>query len=245
MFAPETTAFWRAPFRGEALPTATGFSLAINPALAPDPPVEVLTRHDGTVSAAVTAEVATRLGLSGQGPGEEPPLDAGGFRGRLADAGLELYDPDCLFYFTEEASSLLGQAPTPTHVRQLTSADAAAFSRFEATASPADRDEAYVELGHWAVYGAFAGNDLASVASAYPWHGSRLADIGVLTVPAFRGRGLARDTVRAISRHAAACGYVPQYRCQPGNTGSRAVAAAADLTYFGLWEVVLVPPAEG
>lgn len=245
MFAPKTTAFWQATFRGESLPTATGFSLAINPALAPDRPVEVLTRHDCTMSAAVTAEVADRLRLRGEAAGNEPPLDAGGFRRRLADAGLEPHDPDCLFYFSAEASAALKQEPAPARVRQLTPADAAAFSRFEAAASAADRDEAYVELGHWAVYGAFAGNELASVASAYPWHGSLLADIGVLTAPAYRGRGMARDVVRAISRHAAARGYVPQYRCQPGNTGSRAVAAAAGLAYFGLWEVVLVPSQEG
>ncbi|MBM6621117.1 GNAT family N-acetyltransferase [Micrococcaceae bacterium RIT802] len=237
MFSPEITAFWQAPFHGETIRGTDNFTVTINPTLAPDRPVEVLTRHDGTVAAVVTVEVAARLGLP-----SGAQLDAGTFRERLAHAGLELYDPDCLFYFTDEATAELWDESTPEEVRQLTSDDADLFSRFTATASAADLDEAYVELDHWAVFGALAENRLACVASAYPWREGKLADIGVLTLPQFRGRGLARNVVRSISRRAYSRGYVPQYRCQPSNAGSRAVAAAAGLTYFGLWEVVLQNP---
>lgn len=239
MFPPEITAFWQAPFDGETLRGTDGFTVAINPTLAPDRPVEILTRHDGTVSAAVTAGIAARLGLR-----SGAQLDAGTFRERLAHAGLELYDPDCLFYFTDEATAVLRDESTPEEVRQLTPDDADLFSRFTATASAADLDEAYVELDHWAVFGALEEDQLACVASAYPWRQSTLADIGVLTLPQFRGRGLARAVVRAISLHAYTQGFAPQYRCQPSNIGSRAVAAAAGLTYFGLWEIVLQNPGD-
>ncbi|WP_321170720.1 GNAT family N-acetyltransferase [Embleya scabrispora] len=65
-----------------------------------------------------------------------------------------------------------------------------------------------------------------------------MADLGVLTLPPYRGKGHARRLVRAISRHALARGYQPQYRCQLDNHASVAAAGAAGLTRFGTWDVV-------
>lgn len=72
----------------------------------------------------------------------------------------------------------------------------------------------------------------------YPWRETRLADLGVITLPAFRGRGLATRTVRAISAQAIADGYEPQYRCQLDNAASIALAAAAGFARFGEWDVM-------
>jgi len=77
-----------------------------------------------------------------------------------------------------------------------------------------------------------------SAIRAYPWGNARIADIGVLTLPAHRGRGHGRAVVRALSKHAAQSGYEPQYRCQLDNHASLAVAKAAGLTHFGTWQVV-------
>jgi predicted GNAT family acetyltransferase len=77
-----------------------------------------------------------------------------------------------------------------------------------------------------------------SAASAYPWGGALLADLGVLTLQPFRGRGHARRVVRSISRHALDRGYEPQYRCQLDNQASVALARGAGLAMFGKWEVV-------
>ncbi|GGT45227.1 hypothetical protein GCM10010207_51840 [Streptomyces atratus] len=74
-------------------------------------------------------------------------------------------------------------------------------------------DDAYVELAHRAVSGAFADERLVRAASMYPWDDSTVADLGVLTLPSFRGQGHARRVVRAICRHAAGQGHEPQYRC--------------------------------
>jgi predicted GNAT family acetyltransferase len=72
----------------------------------------------------------------------------------------------------------------------------------------------------------------------YPWAGKMIADVGVLTLPPFRGNGHARRVVRAISAHALAHGYEPQYRCQLDNVASAALARAAGLALYGEWDVI-------
>ncbi|GAA1219348.1 hypothetical protein GCM10009655_18590 [Rhodoglobus aureus] len=57
-------------------------------------------------------------------------------------------------------------------------------------------------------------------------------------MPDFRGRGLAKQTDRAISAHALAAGYEPQYRCQIDNAASAALALSAGFGSFGQWDVV-------
>ena len=67
----------------------------------------------------------------------------------------------------------------------------------------------------------------------YPWDGTRLADLGVITLAEFRGRGLARETVLAMSADALRRGYEPQYRCQLDNAPSVALALASEFRRFG------------
>ncbi len=156
----------------------------------------------------------------------------------LERAGVTLNGADHLFYLTLDAQAALrGEAPSPA-TRQLTKADAPAFEELTAAAPEADLDEAFVELDHWLVFGTFVGDRLASAVSMYPWDGTRLADLGVITLPEFRGRGLGRTTVRAASSAALSRGYEPQYRCQEDNVASVALARATGFTPFGLWEVV-------
>ena len=61
----------------------------------------------------------------------------------------------------------------------MTAADEGLFTAFCADITEADMDAAYVELDHWAVFGAFQQGELAGVASMYPWGESRLLDMGV------------------------------------------------------------------
>ncbi|WP_229867066.1 GNAT family N-acetyltransferase [Streptomyces gelaticus] len=110
--------------------------------------------------------------------------------------------------------------------------------QFEEAASEQDLDEAFVELDHWAAHGALEDGRLVCVASMYPWNDAPLADLGVLTLPPYRGKGHARRLVRAISRHALARKHEPQYRCQLDNHASVAAAESAGLTRFGPWDVV-------
>nr|WP_244183506.1 GNAT family N-acetyltransferase [Xenorhabdus kozodoii] len=80
------------------------------------------------------------------------------------------------------------------------------------------------------VFGAFEQNRLISAASMYPWEEAPIADLGVLTLVPFRGKGYASKVVRSISQYACTQGYEPQYRCQLDNQASVALAKAAGLT---------------
>ena len=71
-----------------------------------------------------------------------------------------------------------------------------------------------------------------------PWQGTLLSDLGVITLPQYRGRGLVTRTVRALSARALSRGYEPQYRCQLDNEASVALAAAAGFSRYGTWHVI-------
>ena len=163
-------------------------------------------------------------------------IGRGELSARLDRAGMVLADPDHLFYLPLAEQVALREEPWDSATRPLTEADAAVFAEFTAQAPEDDLDEAFVELDHWLVMGTFSGERLVSAASMYPWGETLLADLGVITLPEFRGRGLGRATVRAISAAALARGYEPQYRCQLENTASAALARAAGFALFGVWE---------
>ena len=165
-------------------------------------------------------------------------VDPADVRRSLAGVGVALHDPDHLFYLPlEDQAALLDETPA-AGTRALDARDEPAFARFTAAAPEADLDEAFVELDHWLVVGSFVDDRLVSAASSYPWAGTTLADVGVLTLPDHQGRGLARRTVRALSGRALARGHEPQYRCQLDNTASIALAASAGLEHFGTWDVI-------
>jgi len=181
----------------------------------------------------LTPAQARRLGLIGVSVVGESAL-----RSALAAAGAALHGADYLFYLPVEDQAAVRAEPVPGGTHQLTEADAEAFAQFAAAAPAQDTDDAFVELGHWLVMGTFADGRLVAAASMYPWRGTNLADLGVITLPGYRGGGLAKRTVRAISARALADGYEPQYRCQLGNTPSASLARAAGFVQFGTWDVI-------
>lgn len=163
-------------------------------------------------------------------------LDRAEFESRLELAGLELASADHLFHLPLAEQERLRAEPRGEGTRELTAADADAFAEFTAAAPEDDLDEAYVELDHWLVVGTFREQQLVSVSSMYPWGESTIADLGVITLPQFRGQGLGRETVRAISAAALERGYEPQYRCDLDNAPSAALARSAGFARFGLFE---------
>ncbi|MCX4871042.1 GNAT family N-acetyltransferase [Streptomyces sp. NBC_00257] len=234
MFPSAITDFWLTPSpTSRLLHEDNVFSVTVDAALDEDERLTILTTTDGKTRVLLNPTVAETVGLeSGQ------PVDEAGFRQQLEKSGIPLHGADNLFYFTDEArETLLGEPDAPS-IRPLTEADADVFGQFKEAASEQDLDDASVELDHWAVYGAFEDGQLVCVASMYPWNDAPLADLGVLTLPSYRGKGHARRLVRAISRHALARGHEPQYRCQLDNHASVAAAASAGLTLFGTWDTV-------
>ncbi len=208
--------------------------VSVDPTLSANRSVSLLRVKSGALVLSLSTARANELGFT---DGER--VDGGEVAARLRGAGISLNDPDHLFYVTLPDQVALRDAAQGSATRQLTTVDAALFEEFTGEAPEVDLDEAFVELDHWLVFGTFVGDKLVCVASMYPWSGTQLADLGVITLPAFRGQGLGRETVRAISAEALGRGYEPQYRCQLDNASSVALARAAGFTQFGEWEVIV------
>jgi GNAT superfamily N-acetyltransferase len=231
MFSSVVTAHW-IPATADRF-TEHGIRVVIDSSLGENRSVSLLRVAGGEHILAVTPERAGELSLAASAR-----VDAESLAGRIRDAGITLNDPDYLFYLSVAEQATLRDEPVGSP-RQLTSDDEEAFARFVAEAPEHDLDEAFVELDHWLVFGTFVDGRLASAASMYPWDATWLADLGVITLPQYRGRGLGRATVRAISAHAIARGYEPQYRCQLDNAHSVALANSAGFTNFGEWQVIV------
>ncbi|MBL8300715.1 MAG: GNAT family N-acetyltransferase [Rhodanobacteraceae bacterium] len=232
-FSNTVCSYWEHAFAsGKRVYRDEAFSLTVDADLDPQRQAMLLCRADGQSFATVTPALAARLELGVAGI-----FSVQGFRQRLASAGVALHGADYLFYYSDAGRETL-HAGADGAARRLTDHDAAAFEDFCVSASAQDLDDAYVGLDHWAAFGCFEHDHLVCVASAYPWGDAPLADLGVLTLASHRGKGLARQVVRAISRHAFAQGHEAQYRCQLDNAASVALAAAAGLNPFGTWQVV-------
>ncbi|HEV2504671.1 MAG TPA: GNAT family N-acetyltransferase [Mesorhizobium sp.] len=238
LFSQDITDFWRTLFAdGDVLHDDDAFLLAVNPALEEDESVTVLEMPAGKILAAVAPSLADKAGL------DRSRCPSGlVFHQKLDEVGISLHSADYLFYFGEPERAELA-LESGDAARQLSQRDEAVFSTFQAAASDQDLDDAFVELDHWAVFGSFQQDRLVSAASAYPWQAygwsdARLADIGVLTLPEFRGLGHARKAVRTLARYIYEQGYHPQYRCQTDNAASVALARAAGLTLLGKWRLI-------
>ncbi|MBX8826942.1 GNAT family N-acetyltransferase [Ochrobactrum sp. SFR4] len=233
MFSSIITAFWKQSYStGDKLYSDADFSIYANPELDEDESGTILTT-EGKTAVSLHPQLADRLDLH-----SEPMSDAV-FRQKLVEHKIAFHGADYLFYFPAGVAASLAPAEPSRNVRRLTADDEAAFTTFCAASSEDDLDAAYVELDHWLVFGAFDGDRLVCAASMYSWQETKIADMGVLTLPTYRGKGYARDTVHAISKHATSLGFEPQYRCQLDNQASVSLAKSAGLSLFGTWDNLL------
>ncbi len=229
--------YWCHSFASDQALVRGTLSYAISARLNPRRPAMMLTTADGSVRAVVRPEIAERAGIAAA-----ENLSAAALKVRLEQGGVVLHDPDYLFYLSVDERGAPDHGP---QARKLSEADRIAFDLFYHAASEQDRDDAWVELDHWAVFGCFDGDRLVSAASMNLWDDSPIADLGVLTLPDARGKGFARAVVEAINRFSRARGYEPQYRCQLDNQASVALAGSCGLTLFGQWIVAVEPAAAG
>lgn len=237
VFSAVVTEFWDAVFVGR-LGRTRRFGVAVYAGLGENRRVMILDLGDA-VRAVLAPSVARAVGVAGSDV--RVSFGESDLRQALRDAGVVLHGADRLHYFLGADRERLRRESDGSGVRRLTGGDERVFAEFVAVAPAQDFDDAYVELDHWVVFGAFAGDRLVSAASAYPWGGGRIADVGVVTLPDSRGHGHARAVVRALCRYAVRQGHEPQYRCQFDNDPSIALARSAGLTYFGSWEVAAQP----
>lgn len=235
---PEIYKQWIAPFEGgDTVRESEAFRLAVNDKLDEGERVQILVRPERTY---VLMTPAVR-----DLPGVADAENEEALRAALLAAGIPLNGPDHLFFLDDATKQQLQESDNPSHVRRLTEADAAAFEAFEAGVSEEDLDGASVELDHWMVYGAFAGDTLVAVGSSYPFEDDvALADMGVVTHPEHRGSGHARSVIYALARGALAAEHEPQYRCQIDNTSSVKLATRSGFTSIGTWDLPLPDDAD-
>lgn len=225
--------YWNSQFKLEKeVPTSNDFSVFINPNLEEDSSV-MLLELENKVYATISPSVADKLNTRSK---EINSLKA--FKEAIFIANIQLNGADNIYYFEEKAKANLLNNRTPPNVRQLNSNDSKAFELFQSQISEEDLDGASVELDHWLVFGLFENEKLICVASMYPWHGTKIADLGVLTLSSARGKGYASEVVEAICKHTYLLGYEPQYRCQLDNYASVALAKSCGLSLFGKWDCI-------
>ena len=125
-------------------------------------------------------------------------------------------------------------------LNRLTSDDETALNALRQRCTEYEIEDAYVEIGHEIAWGCFKALQLAAVGSGYRRNG--FMDYGVLTDPDFRGQGLARHVVCALTDDTHERGLIPQYRCNRINKASRRVAEAAGFTLYFTTESVKLKP---
>ena len=118
----------------------------------------------------------------------------------------------------------------PFIMRQLTEADAESMSVLHAANTPADVDESYVEVTHQIAFGCFLDKLLVAAASGYERTG--FLDIGVLTHPEFRKKGLGKSVVGGLCDWANQHNIIAQYRHNITNTGSQNVARSLNFKIY-------------
>jgi RimJ/RimL family protein N-acetyltransferase len=82
------------------------------------------------------------------------------------------------------------------------------------------------------VFGCYAAETLAAAGMLEPW-GARLLHVGIVTHPAYRGRGYGKAVVSAMTTHGLTTGAVVQYRTLAANRASVAIAQALGFQRFG------------
>ncbi|MFM8874631.1 MAG: GNAT family N-acetyltransferase [Anaerolineae bacterium] len=122
------------------------------------------------------------------------------------------------------------QPPSPFTLRQLTEADADLMSALQAANTPEDVDEAFVEVTHEIAFGCFHGDQLVAAASGY--ERTDFLDLGVLTHPDFRKKGLGKAVVGATCDWANQKGMIAQYRHNALNINSQNVATSLNFRKY-------------
>ncbi len=85
-------------------------------------------------------------------------------------------------------------------IRQVQAAtDATAFAAFQARCSDDDKEQGQISLDDEVVYGAWDGARMVAAAGTFELHG--FVDVGVLTDPAYRRRGLGAAVVSSLCAH--------------------------------------------
>ncbi len=220
-------------FSGEPSVTGLDMDIYIHHELAEDEKITILTCGQGKTRVSIAPQMAAQLCLEHT----SAVNDLGSFRTRLSEAGIEVHSPDRV-YFSEQPVTV-NLAGSNIEIRSLSEADTQLYAEFKQDIDDDEWDNAWVELDHWQVFGLFLHDKLISACSLYPWRQSHIADLGVITAPAFRGQGMAKKLVNYAHGEIAKHGYILQYRTQVDNEPSIKLAESLGLRFYGTWESVI------
>jgi predicted GNAT family acetyltransferase len=116
-------------------------------------------------------------------------------------------------------------------LRKLTDKDAENMTTLHRANTPEDVEEGYVEVTHQIAFGCFFNDQLVAASSGY--ERTDFLDIGVLTHPDHRKKGLGRAVVGALCEWANEKNMIAQYRHDQVNINSENVARSLNFKpYF-------------
>jgi len=133
--------------------------------------------------------------------------------------------------------------PAPTRgTRLLRSKDHAQLRRLAAACGPTAWEHSGIDPGRPPVFGCFAGDTLAAAGMLEPW-GERLLQVGIVTDPAYRGRGYGKAVVSTMTAHGLTLGGVVQYRTLEANLASIGISRSLGFQPFARTLAIrLTPP---
>jgi len=193
------------------------------------------------------ADLAARLdAATGQAPAGGPDPGAGGdpiIAGRLAHPeearallgpGIVVLGPAVLAYTTELAAGSAAEGAEPAEP------GAVDLDQLGGACDPAEAAESSLAAWtHW-VHVIRERDVVVAAAGAQVWAGT-LAQLGVLTRPDRRGRGLGTTVASSVVRAALATGLVAQWRARVELTASRRLAASLGFVELGVQVTYRLP----
>lgn len=159
------------------------------------------------------------------------------FYSQLNDLDIKLYSADNLFYLSDKAADKISSKDY-INTRLLNIDDVKLLNDFESKINDKELDEAYVKLDHYLALGYIVNNQLLAAASVYIYRDSKIMDIGIVSDPNYRGKGIAKATVQALSKEVISRKYFIQYRCSDANMASYYLALSCGFELYGKLEVI-------
>lgn len=121
--------------------------------------------------------------------------------------------------------------------RLLDRGDDAAFHRLAESCSQKELEHSGIKFDRPPILGCFLKDEIVAVAGYEIW-GKRIAHVGVITHPSYRGRGYGKAVVSAITEYGLSKGLIMQYRTLQSNMPS--VVIARSLGYQEYAETIAV-----
>ncbi|MGB3478446.1 MAG: GNAT family N-acetyltransferase [bacterium] len=137
---------------------------------------------------------------------------------------MQRFDPILLqdiyyFFYLNPDNFVPFPPPKFCLIRKLSSDDNHIFKQFLEACSDSDKKAGAVNLNDSICFACFHKGKVVAVAT-YSFWGDILADIAVLTHPAFRKRGLGKAVLSALCRWGIRNNRIKQYCCSSNNTAS-------------------------